>query len=138
MSENLENKNILQAPPEFVKENEITYKREGDYYFPQLELPKSEMEASPIQRFGRMRKAYLKEKQGGMFQYLKLTGKLQAHLAEIDAKAEQLLEDLTKQMAEAEGVNEELKASNQMEWVGRTNNIELRAMEIVKVELICV
>ena len=64
------------------------------------------------------------------------SGKLNSHLADIDKQAEDMFLRLVKQMAEAEGVTEQLKADNQMEWVGRVNNIRNRAMEIVNSELI--
>ena len=64
------------------------------------------------------------------------SGKLNSHLADIDKQAEEMFLRLVKQMAEAEGVTEQLKADNQMEWVGRVNNIRNRAMEIVNSELI--
>lgn len=70
------------------------------------------------------------------YQALLLSGRLNSYLADIDAQAEEQLELLTQQMAEREGVNEELKAANQMEWVQRMNRIQNRAEEVIKAELI--
>lgn len=79
---------------------------------------------------------YLKEHHRATYTTLLTSGKLNGHLADIDRQAEELFSRLVKQMAEAEGVTEQLKADNQMEWVGRVNNIRNRAMEIVNSELI--
>ena len=83
-----------------------------------------------------MYKRYLKEHHSARYQALLLSGRLNNYLADIDAQAEEQLELLTQQMAEREGVNEELKAANQMEWVQRMNRIQNRAEEVIKAELI--
>lgn len=83
-----------------------------------------------------MYKRYLKEHHPVRYQALLLSGRLNSYLADIDAQAEEQLELLTQQMAEREGVNEELKAANQMEWVQRMNRIQNRAEEVIKAELI--
>ena len=133
-----EQKDILQAPPAFVTENGLLYKREGDYYFPVLVFPSEELNAAPIGRFGRMRGEYLKKNEGGLYQYMKLRGELHPHLLDVEAKAWEMMEKLTENMAEVEGVTEELKFQDQMEWVGLMNNIRYRAEEIVRQELICI
>ena len=83
-----------------------------------------------------MHKWYLKEYHPVRYQVLLLSGRLNTYLADTDTQAEEQLELLTQQMAEREGVNEELKAANQMEWVQRMNSIQNRAEEVIKAELI--
>ena len=85
---------------------------------------------------GRMHKRYLKEHHPVRYQVLLLSGRLNTYLADTDTQAEEQLELLTQQMAEREGMNEELKAANQMEWVRRMNSIQNRAEEVIKAELI--
>lgn len=88
--------------------------------------------------WGQRRLWYLREHHSGLLAGMQLTGRLVEHLAEIDRSAEEMLDRLTREMAAAEGVTEELKARDQMEWIGRMNNIRRRAEEIVRTELICV
>ena len=113
---------------------DISYTLVGDYYIPDLKLP--ETENQPIGIWGRKRLAYLKEHKTILFNQLVLRCKLNSHLANINREAEEMLERLIEQMAKAEGVTEQLKADNQMDWVGRMNNIRNRAEEIVNTELI--
>ena len=87
-------------------------------------------------KYGHLRLTYLKEHHEGLYTGLLLSGKLNAHLNEIDDAANARMELLTKQMAKAQGVNEELKARDQMAWVGAMNNIRNSAEEIVFSELI--
>ncbi|HWR18195.1 MAG TPA: TnpV protein [Clostridia bacterium] len=113
---------------------EITYSKNGDYLIPDLV-----MDAQPsgsIGKYGRMRKSFLKEHRKGTYGSLLLQGTLTAHLLEIDQTARAQVEQMMKQMAKAEGVTEELKANDQMAWVGRMNNIKQRAEEVVIVELV--
>ena len=105
----------------------------GDYYFPTLIMAE---DSRPVGRWGRMYKRYLKEHHPARYQALLLSGRLNTYLADIDAQAEEQLDLLTRQMAEREGVNEELKAANQMEWVRRMNSIQSRAEELVQNNLI--
>lgn len=105
----------------------------GDYYFPALILAE---DSRPVGRWGRMYKRYLKEHHPTLYQALLLSGRLNTYLADTDAQAEEQLELLTQQMAEREGVNEELKATNQMEWAQRMNSIQNRAEEVVQAGLI--
>ena len=86
--------------------------------------------------WGQRHRRYLKEHRRASYATLLTSGKLNSYLADIDRQAEELFLRLVKQMAEMEGVTEQLKADNQMEWVGRMNNIRSRAMEIVNSELI--
>ena len=113
---------------------EITYSKCGDNYIPDLVL--SEEEQPSIGKYGRMRKRYLKEHHPALYSNLLLTGKLYAHLREIDEACEGRLELLVLQMAKREGVTEALKAVDQMAWVGKMNSIRSRAEEIVLHELI--
>lgn len=111
-----------------------TYTRVGDYLLPDLKLP--EEEQRPIGVWGQRHRRYLKEHRRASYATLLTSGKLNGYLADIDRQAEEMFLRLVKQMAEAEGVTEQLKADNQMEWVGRMNSIRSRAMEIVNSELI--
>ena len=111
-----------------------TYTQVGDYLLPDLELPEEEQQ--PIGVWGQRHRRYLKEHHRATYTTLLTSGKLNSYLADIDRQAEAMFLRLVKQMAEAEGLTEQLKADNQMEWVGRVNNIRNRAMEIVNMELI--
>lgn len=111
-----------------------TYTRVGDYLLPDLKLPEEEQQ--PIGVWGQRHRRYLKEHRRTTYATLLTGAKLNSYLADIDRQAEELFSRLVKQMAEAEGITEHLKADNQMEWVRRMNNIRNRAMEIVNSELI--
>ena len=111
-----------------------TYTQVGDYLLPDLKLPEEDQQ--PIGVWGQRHWRYLKEHRRATYATLLTSGKLNSYLADIDRQAEELFSRLVKQMAEAEGVTEHLKAGNQMEWVRRMNNIRNRAMEIVNSELI--
>ena len=111
---------------------ELTYHRHGDYLIPDLEAP----EAPRIGKYGTMRHQYLRNHHRGIFDGMLLNGTLNAHLEEIDRQANEMMERLTLQMAQREGVTEALKAEDQMAWVDAMNNIKNRAEEIVLHELI--
>ena len=111
-----------------------TYTQVGDYLIPNLVI--SEAEQSPLGKYGRMRKHYLKEHRPALYTNLLTTGKLNQHLDEIDEACEERMELLTQQMAKREDVTEALKTDDQMEWVRRMNNIRNRAEEIVLRELV--
>ena len=111
---------------------EITYRRMGDYQILELELPK----ANRLGRFGRMREQYLKQEHSGIYTELLLMGELDEHLREIEQRATEQMELLISQMVNKEGLSEELKATNQMEWIRRMNSIRQRAEEMVKIEII--
>ena len=111
-----------------------TYTQVGDYLLPNLELPEEEQQ--PIGVWGQRHRRYLKDHRRATYATLLASGKLNSYLADIDRQAEELFSRLVKQMTEVEGVTEQLKADNQMEWVRRMNNIRNRAMEIVNTELI--
>ena len=111
-----------------------TYTQVGDYLLPDLKLPEEEQQ--PIGVWGQRHRHYLKDHRRATYETLFTNGKLNSYLADIDRQAEAMFLRLVKQMAEAEGVTEQLKADNQMEWVGRMNNIRSRAMEMVNNVLI--
>ena len=111
-----------------------TYMQVGDYLLPDLKLPQEEQQ--PIGVWGQRHRRYLKEHHRSTYATLLTGGKLNGYLADIDRQAEEMFSRLVKQMAEAEGVTEQLKADNQMEWVCRMNNIRSRAMEMVNNDLI--
>lgn len=111
---------------------ELTYHWEGDYLIPDIEPP----EAPRIGKYGTMRHKYLRDNHRGIFDGMLLEGSLNAHLEEIDRQANEMMERLTAQMAQAEGVTEQLKAQDQMAWVRAMNNIKKRAEEIVINDLI--
>ena len=123
----------MEKLKERITENGIDYILVGDYYIPDLKLPE---ENRPIGRYGRLHRDYLKEEHPARYSSLILTGKLWAYLADLNEQAEERLDLIIEQMKAAEGVTEELKARNQLEWVGRMNNIRNRAEEIIKSELI--
>ena len=113
---------------------ELTYTKCGDYWIPDLVL--DEDSGRPLGKYGRMRQRFLRDYHSGTYTTMLLTGRLNAHLDEIDQNASDMMERLTAQMAQAEGVTETLKASDQMEWVRRMNSIRNRAEEIVNSEII--
>lgn len=112
-----------------------TYVRQGDYFIPCLTLP-AEKENKPIGVWGQRHKRYLREHKRATYTTLLTSGKLNSYLADIDEQAEEMFFRLVKQMAEREGVTEQLKEGNQLEWVGRMNNIRACAKEVVENELI--
>lgn len=113
----------------------MTYTRVGDYYIPDL---KAEQEKRSIGKWGRMHREYLKEYHPIRFNQLVLSGKLWTHLADLNEQAQQRMETLITQMQTAEGITEVLKATDPMAWVQCMNNIQARAEEIVREELIFV
>lgn len=104
----------------------------GDYYLPALKLQRTR----PIGRWGMLHKAYLKLRKTAYYQSLLLSGKLDTVLADVEEQAAERYEVLIEQMSQREGISEKLKEENQMEWVRRMSNLENRAEEIVKEELI--
>ena len=111
-----------------------TYRRVGDYFIPNLVLPKSTNYS--IGKYGRIRQTFLKNHHNIIYTKLVMNGKLNEHLAETDKCCNERMKLLCNAMAEQEGVTEELKAFDQMEWVCRMNNIHNRAEEIVLNELV--
>ena len=115
--------------------NSISYRRVGDYNIPNLTLPPEEARVS-IGKWGMSHKDYLEKHNRLFFNLLLTQGKLYQHCAEVEAQSRDMFDTLIEQMKEAEGVSEQLKDENQMEWVCRMQNIEARAREIVSTELI--
>ena len=107
-----------------------TYVRQGDYFIPCLTLP-AEKENKPIGVWGQRHKRYLKQNHKVLYMNLLTSGKLNSRLADINEQAKEMFSRMVKQMAEREGVTEQLKAENGLEWAGRMNNIRNRAEEIV-------
>ena len=111
----------------------LTYHCCGDYLLPDLTVPDK---PAVLGKYGRMRKTYLKEHKPILYDALLFSGKLTAHLVGVDAECRERLEILLPQMMRQEGVDEALKARDQMEWVRRMNSIQNRAEEILLNELI--
>ncbi len=112
----------------------LTYHRNGDYLLPDFGL--TEAEQRPVGKYGQMRLRYLEEHRPGLYTRLLLSGTLMEHLQEIDSTCQERLEQLTCQMQAQEGVTEEMKAENQMEWVQRINAIHYHVEEILLTELV--
>ena len=118
----------------FDGNNGLWYELQGDYYLPCLKLP--EEEQAYIGIWGQRHLRYLKEHRRVRYANLLTSGKLNGYLVAIDRQAEELFLRLVKQMAEREGVTEQLKAASSMEWVRKLNSIRNRAVEITSSELI--
>ena len=114
--------------------NGLDYVLVGDYYIPAIEL--SENDDRPIGKWGRMHRAYLEETNPLLLNHLILTGKLHTYLADLDEQAKERYRLIIRQMAENEGVTEDLKCQSQWAWVRAMNSIVNRAVEIIKSELI--
>ena len=114
--------------------NGLWYELHGDYYLPCLAIPEEEVHTIGI--WGRKHRRYLREHRPIIYSDLVLSGKLYGYLADIDIQARNKLDLLVTQLAEKEGINECLKAQDQLAWVGAMNNIRNRAEEIVLKELI--
>ena len=111
-----------------------TYTRVGDYFLPDLKLP--EKKTKHIGVWGQRHKRYLQEHKRATYTTLLTSGKLNGYLADIDKQAEEMFSRLVEQTAEREGVTEQLKSDNQLEWGRRINNIRNRAIEIINNDLI--
>ena len=114
--------------------SELIYKRNGDYLLPEMGL--TEAERRPLGKYGIMRQQYLEQNRPGLYTRLILSGKLMEHLQEIDTMAHSRLDSLMSLLTKQAGVTEELKARDQMAWVGAMNAIRQQAEEIVMEELI--
>ena len=115
--------------------NGLWYELQGDYYIPCLTLP-AEKENKPISLWGQRHKHYLQEHKRTVYISLLTSGKLNKYLADIDEQATEMMFRLVEQMADKEGVTEQLKVENPMLWVGRMNEIQARAREIVYADII--
>ena len=118
----------------YDENNGLWYELIGDYYIPVLTL--SSEEQRPIGKWGRMHRDYIKEHRPFLFNDLVFSGQLWTYLADLNEQAQERLFLIVEQMKAAEGVSEELKAANQMAWVGAMNSIRNRAEEIILRELI--
>ena len=114
--------------------NSLTYRQEGDVLLPNVSLGK--METRPLGKYGRMRKKYLQENRPVLYNSLVFSGKLQSHLLEIEETANSRLEQMMQEMAKKNGATEELKAKDQMAWVGLMNGLKNQAEEMILAELI--
>ena len=116
----------------FDERNGLWYELCGDYYVPCLETPESPRAG----KFGRLRSTFLREHRGAIYTGMLFSGKLNAHLEEIDRQANEMLDRLVWEYAAAEQITEELKANDQLAWVQVMNGIRSRAEEVVLSELI--
>lgn len=119
----------------YDENNGLWYELIGDYYIPVLTL--SSEEQRPIGKWGRMHRDYLKEHRPILFNNLILNGQLWTYLADLNEQAQERLALIIEQMQQAEGVTEDLKAADQMAWIGAMNSICSRAEEIILQEMIC-
>ena len=110
------------------------YRQCGEYMLPNLEAP----ESPKVGVWGERRRKYLRENQKALYTAMMLSGTLNTHLEEMDHTANEMYDRLTSQLTEQEGITEQLKTTNQMEWVQQMNNVRNRAAECVGKELICV
>ena len=110
----------------------LQYTQKGDYLVPNIRVETQ----TPLGKYGRMRKAFLKEQRPILYNHLLLSGKLYPHLAEIDAAARQRLEQTIPALVQAAGVTEDLKARDPMEWTGQMNTCKAQAEEAILNELI--
>lgn len=114
--------------------SELIYKRNGDYLLPEMGL--TEAERRPLGKYGIMRQQYLEQNRPGLYTRLILSGKLMEHLQEIDTMAHSRLENLMSLLTKQAGVTEELKARDQLKWVGTMNALKNQAEEMILTELI--
>ena len=115
----------------YDESNGLSYTLHGDYYLP--DQTKNEEELT-YGKYGMLRKQFLKVHRPARYQYLLITGELTAHLNRVDQEAREQVESLMKQMAEKQGVTEQVKMQDQMKWVGLMNGIKACAEEIVLTE----
>ena len=116
------------------EQNGGTYTKVGDYYIPNIAVP--DTKKYNIGKYGNLRKTFLKEHHKSYYTILFMEGKLFEHLAEIDETCHSVLKDMITKMAEQEGVTEQLKATSQLEWVQKMNNIRNRAEEVIMREYV--
>ena len=110
------------------------YQPNGNYLMPDFEVP----ESPKVGVWGERRRKYLREHQQALYTAMMLSDTLNTHLEEVDRTATEMFDRLTSQLAKQEGITEQLKTTNQMEWVQQMNNVRNRAAEVVWKELICV
>ncbi len=112
---------------------ELTYSKCGDYYIPNLVYSVPD---TPIGKYGLLRESYLKEHRSVRYNHMLMSGKLYLHLVEIDEQAQHLLDTMIPKLKAQQGVTEKLKADNQLEWVGRMNNIKAQVEEVIFSEIV--
>ena len=112
----------------------LTYSKNEDYYIPNIKLDNENYK--PLGKYGRMRKSWLMEHHKPMFNHQLLSEKLVPHLNEVDEQAQHLLDAMIPKLKAEQGVTDELKMSNQLEWVGRMNNIVAQIEEIILSEIV--
>lgn len=115
--------------------NSITYRRVGDYLIPNFIIPTEEASIT-LSKWGMMHKSYLEKHKKGLFNSLLMQGKLYQHCFDVENQAQDMFDTLIEQMKQVEGITEQLKEENQMEWVCCIQNIEARVKEIVNNEII--
>ena len=118
----------------FDESNGLWYERQGDYYIPCLTLPAEEEQ--PIGLWGQRHLRYIKEYRKARYTSLLLSGRLNSYLADIDQQAQEMLDTTIEQIARVQGITEALKATDQMAWVGKMNNVRANVMEMVDKEII--
>ena len=123
----------MEALKTAIQERGFQYVLKGDVYLPDLELPEK---SRPIGRWGRLHKEYLKTNRPVLYNELLLSGRLYTLLADLNEQASERCSLIVRQMAQAEGVTEELKANDPMRWVQAMNSIRSRAEEIIRNEMI--
>lgn len=114
---------------------ELTYTQSGDYFYPDLTLPET-TDNRPLGKYGMLRKTYLKQHRPMVYDCLLLAGQLDAHLQKIDKIATEQVNQMVADLAAKEGVGEQLKATDQMRWVGLMNNFKAAAEEVVLREIV--
>ena len=114
--------------------SELIYRRNGDYLLPEMGL--TEAEKKPLGKYGMMRRQYLEQHRPGLYTRLLLSGKLMEHLQEIETTAQNRLESLMTQLKANNNVTEELKAKDQMKWVGLMNSLKNQVEEMILTELV--
>ena len=118
----------------YDEKNGLWYAKQGDYYLPELAMPPEEEQ--PIGVWGQRHLQYLKEQKQLVYINLLISGRLNEYLASVDEQAEDMFSRLVKEYADRQGVTEQLKTENQLEWVGKMNNICACVREIVNSEMI--
>ena len=118
----------------YDEKNGLWYELQGDYYIPCLKLPQEEQQ--PIGVWGQWHLRYIKQHRKVLYFNLLTSGKLNGYLVDLDKQTEEMFSRLVKQMAEREGITEQLKGTDQMKWVGRMNNIRSRAIDMINADLI--
>ena len=111
---------------------ELTYTMQGDYLIPDLTVP----ESPKLGKYGMLRRTFLREHLDGIYTGMLLNGTLNSHLEEVDRQANEMMERLTRQMAEKQCATERLKAEDQMKWVQMMNSIRHSAEEVILNDLI--